>query len=152
MFEINWKNRKGFTLIELLVVIAIIGLLATIVLISLNAARDNAKVVKAQSEVRILYEAIIRYHIDNIAWPTPCNNMDTVAEWNGAWKSGYINSYVGADPWGTSYFFDGCPDSECGLGQTALCSAGPNGSFQSWNRADRTPQGDDICIYFDPEC
>jgi len=37
------KNNKAFTLIELLVVISIIGLLSTVVLASLNTARDKAR-------------------------------------------------------------------------------------------------------------
>ena len=55
------KNQKGFTLIELLVVIAIIGILSSVVLASLNTAREkgaNANVKANLANMMVQAEVI----------------------------------------------------------------------------------------------
>jgi len=63
------KNRKekGFTLIEILIVIGIIALLATIVIIAINPARQfaQARDTKRVSNVNAILNAIGQYAADN---------------------------------------------------------------------------------------
>ncbi|MFT5037268.1 MAG: prepilin-type N-terminal cleavage/methylation domain-containing protein, partial [Candidatus Azotimanducaceae bacterium] len=63
--------KRGFTLIELLVVIAIIGILASVVLASLNTARDKgadaaikSNLANTRAQAEIVYDSLNCYGDD----------------------------------------------------------------------------------------
>lgn len=66
----NIRFIKGFTLIELLVVIAIIGVLATVVLASLNSSRTKASDAAIKSQMKELGKQTEVYSLVHGAYST----------------------------------------------------------------------------------
>ena len=77
-------KKKGFTLIELLVVISIIGLLAALIVVNFNAARERARDVQRKSDLDQTKKALRMYYNDNniypvdgsLVWESPFQSAD----------------------------------------------------------------------------
>lgn len=83
-------NSPAFTLIELLVVVAIIGILASIVLASLNSARDKGKAAAIKSNLRnAIAEAELSYD-DNGNYSQACTDIQAMLD--AVTNSGAISS------------------------------------------------------------
>src|SRR6266700_3167396 len=67
--EIKMKNNKGFTLIELAVVLAIIAVLAAVLTPVVTGYLDQARLSRAQADVRTIADAIKLYHTDTGVYP-----------------------------------------------------------------------------------
>ena len=72
----NLKNTRGFTLIELLVVIAIIGILSSVVLASLNSARQKSRDARRIADVKQLQTALELYYDTNTPYPVALSDLD----------------------------------------------------------------------------
>ena len=74
MFKIP-NTKSGFTLIELLVVIGIIGLLATIITMNVQSARQKARCAKRRADIVSLQAPLEAYYDANKAYPSTGNAL-----------------------------------------------------------------------------
>ena len=87
------KQQKGFTLIELLVVIAIIGILATIVMVSLNTARGKAGNAAVKADLKtIMTQSEMVYDDGSGSYAAVCANATIAKALDAASQAGAGNT------------------------------------------------------------
>lgn len=69
MHKLAYRRNKGFTLLELLVVIAIIGVLAAVVIATLDAGNQKSNDTKRVAELKEIQKALNLYFVDNGHYP-----------------------------------------------------------------------------------
>lgn len=99
-------SGRGFTLIELLVVIAIIGILSSVVLASLNTARQKSRDARRIADIKQLQLALELYFDSKATYPSSTTQLAPT----------YI-SILPKDP------LDGSAYGYAGLGSGATCSS-----------------------------
>lgn len=92
-------SSRGFTLIELLVVIFIIGLLASIVVVSVNAARAKSRDARRIADIATVRNAIEMYADANGQYPAqPASNSSCVAATAWVTTTNLVPAYLSVLP------------------------------------------------------
>ena len=107
------KKNAGFTLIEILVVVVIIAILGGFVGINVINKPNDAKVVKAKSQIGVFETALKLYKMDNGNYPTQEQGLFALVEAptvepvpNKYSLDGYLDkSKVPSDPWRSEYIY-----------------------------------------------
>lgn len=102
-------RSKGFTLIEVMVVVVILGILAAVVVPRIMDRPDEARIVKAKQDIRVLESALNLYKLDNYRYPTTDQGLEALVQRPNTppepprWKEGGYIDRLPQDPWGQPY-------------------------------------------------
>lgn len=137
----KFYSKKGFTLIELLVVIAIIGILSSVVLVSMGGTRAKARDATRMQDIKQIEKALLLYHNQNEVFPgenwcdssvgacaasCPCSPLGESWSASSAIYQGLVSDFMGdmpVDPVNDAtyyYWYEPCCNQDCGGGRSCV--------------------------------
>lgn len=100
----RYYSRRAFTLVELMVVVVIIGVLATVVTISVTDYLVSAKQNAARSEIATLKNALSLYFMEADRFPSNEEGLALLKKSTPSHPAGILRSDL-EDPWGRTYIY-----------------------------------------------
>lgn len=103
------RTATGFTLIEIMVVVVILSILAAFVVPQVMDKPDQARLTKAQQDLRAIETALDLYKLDNFRYPNTDQGLEALVEQPtippipNNWKQGGYLKRLPTDPWGNPY-------------------------------------------------
>ena len=103
-------SQKGFTLIEIMIVVVILSILASLIIPRIMNRPDQARVVKAQQDMRALESALNMYRLDNYHYPSTNQGLQALVTKPAGqpvpahWQQAYLDK-LPKDPWGQPYLY-----------------------------------------------
>ena len=87
------KKHLGFTIVEILVVVAVIGILATLVMVSVGKSKAKARDAQRKADLKTMSTALGLYKDENKVYPGANINTDT---WTRLAQCGGTTTNLGA--------------------------------------------------------
>jgi len=96
--------RAGFTLVEVLLVVVILGILASVVVVSVGGKQKGAMIKATRASISAICTAIDLYEVDTGKYPSSLQSLISSSgepNWNGP----YLKGGMPVDPWGTAFSY-----------------------------------------------
>jgi general secretion pathway protein G len=101
----------GFSLLELMVVVVILSVLALVIVPRVIDRPDQARAVRARTDLTSIASAVKFYRLDNLRYPTTDQGLaalvspPSVAPTAPNWADGGYMDRLPRDPWGQPYHY-----------------------------------------------
>jgi len=130
---------RAFTLVELMVVVVIIGLMATVVTVSVTDYLVTGKQTAARSEIAQISSALELFYLENDGYPSNDEGLALLKKASPAHPNGILQGDL-LDPWGNEYVYvypgvHGTFDLASYGADGAEAGIGANADIVSWDLA-----------------